>query len=340
MRLGWKAGPEQYPPNELLDYAVAAEEAGFDSIDVSDHFHPWSESGQACFTWTWLGAVAAKTSKIQLGTGLTCPILRYHPSIVAQAAATLSCLAPERVFLGVGTGEALNEYAAVGAWPSFRERQQRLAEAIALIRALFTGEQVTHEGQYYQTHKARLYTPPASSIPIYVSSLVPASAKFAGDYGDGLLTVGGKGPEIYRRMLELFDEGGGGMLGKKGATRPKMIELNVAYAADRAQAIAAQRQYWAGAFVPALYSEKIYTPKMSEQNGEVVGDDTIARLACISNDPDEQVAFAKKYIDLGFDHLVFHSAGPDQEAFIEGFGREVLPRIRSMTTKAEAVDAA
>ncbi|HEY3594615.1 MAG TPA: TIGR03557 family F420-dependent LLM class oxidoreductase, partial [Polyangiaceae bacterium] len=233
MQLGWKAGPEQYPPTELLDYAVAAEEAGFDAIDVSDHFQPWSEAGQASFTWTWLGAAAVKTSKIQLGTGLTCPILRYHPSVIAQAAATLSCLAPDRVFLGVGTGEALNEYSSVGEWPSYRERQSRLAEAIVLIRALFTGEQVTHEGEYYQTHKARLYTPPVGAIPILVSSLVPSSAKFAGDYGDGLLTVGGKAPEIYRRMIELFDEGGGGTLGKKGGSRPKMIELGVAYGVAR-----------------------------------------------------------------------------------------------------------
>jgi len=336
VQLGWKAGPEHYPPAELLDYAVAAEEAGFDSIDVSDHFHPWSEAGQACFTWTWLGAVAAKTSRIQLGTGLTCPILRYHPSVVAQAAATLSCLAPGRTYLGVGTGEALNEYSAVGFWPSYRERQARLAEAIALMRALFTGEPVTHGGEFYQTRKARLYTPPAGMIPIYVSSLVPNSATFAGDHGDGLLTVGGKGPEVYRRMIELFDEGSGGSVGKKGATRPKMIELGVAYAADRDEAIAARRKFWAGAMVPALYSEKIYTPKMSEQNGEVVGADTIAKLACISNDPDEQVAFAKKHIELGFDHIIFHSAGPDQRAFLEGFGRDVLPQIRRVARKTEA----
>jgi coenzyme F420-dependent glucose-6-phosphate dehydrogenase len=336
VQLGWKAGPEQYPPAELLEYAVAAEEAGFDSIDVSDHFHPWSEAGQACFTWTWLGAAAARTSRIHLGTGLTCPILRYHPSVIAQAAATLSCLAPGRTYLGVGTGEALNEYSAVGSWPGYRERQARLAEAISLIRALFTGEQVTHEGQYYQTRKARLYTPPEGTIPIYVSSLVPSSAKFAGDYGDGLLTVGGKGPEVYRRMIELFDEGGGGTLGQKGASRPKMIELGVAYSADRDEAIAARRKFWAGAFVPALYSEKIYTPKLSEQNGEVVGPDTIAKLACISNDPDEHVAFARKYLELGFDHLIFHSAGPDQRAFLEGFGKHVLPQIRRIARKTEA----
>src|SRR4051794_7785055 len=188
LQIGWKAGPEQYAPGPLLDYAVAAEEAGFDSIDVSDHFQPWSSAGQACFTWTWLGAAAVRTTRIALGTGLTCPILRYHPSIVAQATATLSCLAPGRTYLGVGTGEALNEYASVGMWPGYSERRERLAEAIELIRALFTGDEITHRGRYYQTRKARLYTPPANEVPIYVSSLVPESAAFAGEYGDGLLT--------------------------------------------------------------------------------------------------------------------------------------------------------
>ena len=231
VELGWKAGPEQYSPVELLDYAIGCQIAGFDSIDVSDHFQPWSEAGQACFTWTWLGAAAVKTSRIRLGTGLTCPILRYHPSIVAQAAATLSCFAPGRTFLGVGTGEALNEYSAVGLWPGYRERQERLAEAITLIRALWTGDEVTYRGKYYQTRKARLYTPPANAMPIYVSSLVPGSATFAGEMGDGLLTVGGKPDALYREMVELFDKGV--QPGQaNGRTRPRMIELNVAYAAS------------------------------------------------------------------------------------------------------------
>jgi coenzyme F420-dependent glucose-6-phosphate dehydrogenase len=139
LRLGWKAGPEQYPPDELLEYAVAAEAAGFEMLDASDHFHPWAEAGQASFVWTWLGAVAARTSRIVLGPGVTCPILRYHPAIIGQAAATLACLAPGRAYLGVGTGEALNEYAATGWWPTYDERQERLAEAIELMRALWTG---------------------------------------------------------------------------------------------------------------------------------------------------------------------------------------------------------
>ena len=184
LQLGWKAGTEQYPPEELLDYAVAAEKADFDSIDASDHFHPWAERGQACFVWSWLGAVAAKATRIILGTGITCPTLRYHPAIVAQAAATMACLAPKRFYLGVGTGEALNEYSATGQWPAYNVRRAQLGEAIDLIRRLWTGEKITHRGVYYQTRQAKLYTRPSEPIPLYISSMVPNSARFAGEHGD------------------------------------------------------------------------------------------------------------------------------------------------------------
>src|SRR5579883_1288393 len=202
IQLGWKAGPEQYGPNELLDYAIVAEQAGFDCLEASDHFHPWSEAGQASFIWTWLGAVAARTQRIHLGTGVTCPILRYNPAIIAQASATLAVMAPGRTFLCVGTGEALNEYAATGVWPGYEDRQNRLAEAIDLIRVLWSGEKVSFDGVFYETRKAKLYTLPAEPIPLYISSLVPGSAGFAGRYGDGLITVSGKSPDLYTQMLK------------------------------------------------------------------------------------------------------------------------------------------
>ncbi|MBX6342505.1 MAG: TIGR03557 family F420-dependent LLM class oxidoreductase, partial [Thermomicrobiaceae bacterium] len=229
--LGWKAAPEQYQPVELLDYAVAAEQAGFDLIDVSDHFHPWSEAGHACFSWTWLGAAAVRTSRIRLGTGLTCPILRYHPAVIAQAAATLATFAPDRTYLGVGTGEALNEYAATGKWPSYQERQRRLAEAIFLIRELWSGDEVTYRGEFYETHKAKLYTPPPRPIPLYVSSMSPGSAAFAGRYGDGLLSVGGKAPDVLREIVQGFEEGAR-EVGNDPTQMPRAIELRVAYTAD------------------------------------------------------------------------------------------------------------
>lgn len=327
IRLGWKAGTEQYPPDELLDYAVAAEQAGFDSISVSDHFHPWSERGQACFAWSWLGAVASKTSKVILGTGVTCPILRYHPSVIAQAAATIACMAPGRFFLGVGTGEALNEYSAAGQWPEYSERRARMAEAIELIRALWSGEKITHRGVYYQTRQAKLYTLPDKPIPIYVSTMVPNSARFAGKYGDGLITVGGEDPETYHEIFRNF-EAGAREAGKDPSTMPRLIELAGAYTDDEEKALECRRAYWAGVFVPALFTQRIYTPKMSEDNGKVVGSDIIKEGMCLSADPEDHVRYAQRYIDLGFDQLFFHSAGPDQRAFIEGYGRDVLPRLR------------
>jgi coenzyme F420-dependent glucose-6-phosphate dehydrogenase len=336
LKFAWKAGTEQYSPGELLDYAVAAEQAGFDMIEASDHFHPWAEKGQACFVWTWLGAVAARTHRVMLGTGITCPIFRYHPSIVAQAAATLACLAPGRVFLGVGTGEALNEYSAVAQWTDYKDRRERLAESIELMRQLWTGEKITHRGTHYQTRQAKLYTRPDRPIPIYISALVPNSARFAGKHGDALITVGGEDETTYREICDNFAYGAA-EAAKDAAKMPRMIELAVAYTDDEAAAVRSRKEYWAGTFIPALFTERIYTPQMSEQNGAVVGDDTIRQAVCISVDPEEHVRFAQHYIDLGFDELVFHSAGPDQRAFLEGYGKEVLPRLRR-ANGAEAVE--
>lgn len=324
---GWKAGAEQYGPRELLDMAVAAEHSGFDLVSISDHFHPWDESGQAPFAWTWLGAAAARTSRVRLGTGLTAPILRYHPAIVAQAVATLAELAPGRAFIAVGTGEALNEYAATGIWPGHPGRQRRVEEAVSLMRQLFTGESVTHRGRYYQTRAARLYTRPPKAPPIYVGSSVPASARFAGRVGDGLLTVGGKEPAFYRQLLGEF-EAGAREAGKDPATLPRAIELSVSYANPRDRALAAKKQFWAGAMVPALFRHRIHTPAESAENGAVVGEDVMAKSMCLSDDAAEHVAFARGFLDLGFTDLVFHSPGPDQRAFIAGYGREVLPRLR------------
>jgi coenzyme F420-dependent glucose-6-phosphate dehydrogenase len=325
--LGWKASTEQYRPTELLDYAIAAEEAGFDAVDISDHFHPWSPEGQACFTWTWLGAAAVQTKKLQLGTGLTCPILRYHPAIVAQAVATLATMAQGRAYLGVGTGEALNEYSTTGLWPDYATRQAMLAEAIALIRQLFTGEQVTFEGDFYTTKKAKLYTLPEQPVPIYVSSLVPASAEFAGEHGDGLLTVGGKDRAVYPQMFNNF-ETGARKAGKDPSKMPRLIELRVAYTDDLQGAIQQVKKYWAGTFIPAMYAEKIYTPEMSAQNGQPVGAEAIQQGACFSSKPEDHIQFSKQYLDMGFDHLYYHYAGPDQRGFIQRYGKDVLAQLR------------
>lgn len=326
-KFGWKAGAEQYAPQALLDYAIAAEAAGFDALDVSDHFHPWAEQGEAVFAWTWLGAVAARTSRIAIGPGVTCPILRYHPSIIAQAAATLACLAPGRVFLGVGTGEALNEYSAVGQWPGYDMRQAQMGEAIDLMRKLWQGDAVTHRGEYYRTEDAKIYSLPKKPIPVWISSLVPESAYFAGLHGDGLFTVGGEEPDTYKEMFKNF-AAGAKKAGRNAARLPKVIELSADFTADKEKAIDCRKQFWAGAMVPAMFTQRLHTPKLSEDNGKVVGAEAIEKSTCISDDPKDHVDNARKYMDMGFDVLFFHSAGPDQGAFIEAYGEEVLPRLR------------
>ncbi len=327
LQLGWKAGPEQYEPVELMEYAIAADQAGFDMLDVSDHFNPWSEEGQACFSWTWLGAVATQTRRITLSTGVTCPILRYHPTVIAQAAATVTHFAPNRFFIGLGTGEALNEFAAMGEWPSYAERRDRLAEAIDLMDKLWSGEQISYQGKYYKTEKARLYTPPKSPIQKVISALVPHSAEFAGERGDGLWTTGGKQPDLYKSIIKSF-ETSAKKAGKNPANMTRIIELNVAYTDDIEGAIQEQLKYWAGTYVPALFDQNIYTPSMSQENGEVIGADTVKKTGCFSSNPEDHIKFAQQYIDLGFDCLVFHTAGPDQKAFIERYAKDVLPQLR------------
>jgi coenzyme F420-dependent glucose-6-phosphate dehydrogenase len=215
----------------------------------------------------------------------------------------------------------------------------QMAEAIELIRALWAGEKVTHKGVYYQTRQAKLYTRPKTPIPLYISAMVPNSARFAGKYGDGLITVGGEEPETYRQMFESFDQGAR-EVGKDPSQIPRMIELGVAYTGDEEKAITLRKDYWAGTFVPALFTERIYTPEMSETNGKVVGSDTVRESVCISADPAVHIEYARRYINLGFNHLIFHSAGPDQRAFLEGYGRDVLPRLRKASRKKEATPSA
>ncbi len=328
LKLGYKIAPEQFPPSELLQQVIAVEKAGFESIDASDHFHPWSEDGQACFIWSWLGAAAVSTQRIELGTGLTCPILRYNPAIIAQAAATVSSLAGGRTYLAIGTGEALNEYSVTLKWPEYNERQTRMIEAIELIRELWKGEKVSFDGCYYRTKKSKLYTLPKNEIPIYISSLVPESAYVAGYYGDGLLTVGGRRSlERCKQILSQFEKGAQDA-GKNVENMPKAIEISVEYGVDIEESIENRKKFWAGAKVHALYLNKIYTAGMSTQNGKVVGIDNLRKNGCFSESPDEQINFVKKFIDIGFTHIYVHSAASDQIAFIKAYGKDILPALK------------
>ncbi|HET6314985.1 MAG TPA: TIGR03557 family F420-dependent LLM class oxidoreductase, partial [Chloroflexota bacterium] len=239
LRLGYKASAEQFGPTQLLEFAVEAEACGFDSVVVSDHFQPWRHTGgHAPFSFAWLGAVGARTERVMLGTSVVTPTFRYHPSVVAQAMATLAVLFPGRVMLGIGTGESLNEVPPIGiAWPDFRERYARLRESVTLMRRLWSEDFVSYDGTYYKTHNATVYDKPASGVPLYIAAGGPQMAKYVGRVGDGFICTSGKGAELYRDQLLPALAEGATEAGRDPSRIDKMIEVKVSFDTDRQRAL-------------------------------------------------------------------------------------------------------
>ncbi len=328
LKLGYKASAEQFGPRQLLDFAVQAEECGFDSVWVSDHFQPWRHTnGHAPFAFSWLGAVGERTRHVLLGTSVLTPTFRYQPAIVAQAFGTLGVLNPGRMILGVGTGESLNEIAVTGAeWPPAKERLARLREAVELIRRLWTEELVTFEGNYYRTRNATIYDRPEQPIPIYIGAGGPVAAKFAGRAGDGFICTSGKGIELYRDQLLPAVEEGAKAAGRDPATIERTIEIKVSFDTDRERALADTR-IWAALSLPAEDKVAIHDPREMEQKAASVAHQAHRRWL-VSNDPDEHIEQIRPYIELGFTHLIFHAPGDDQSRFLQLYSKEILPRIR------------
>src|ERR671932_196757 len=243
MLYGFKASAEQFGPTELLDLSLEAERRGLDVVAVSDHFQPWRHhGGHGPAALPWLGALAARAERAVLGTSVLTPTLRYHPAVVAQAFATLACLAPGRVFLGMGRGEAMNETRVTGdAFPPVKERRRRLAEAIKLMRALWTEERVDFEGEYYRTEKATVYDRPDEPIPVFVAASGPLAAKLAGRTGDGFIVTSGKDPQLYEELLANVADGAEAA-GRDPADITRMIEVKVSY--DRDPEFAQQACSW------------------------------------------------------------------------------------------------
>src|SRR6266568_4259625 len=328
LKLGYKASAEQFGPRPLLDFAVQAEEAGFDSVWISDHFQPWRHTnGHAPFALSWLGALGERTSRIQLGTSVLTPTFRYQPAIIAQAFGTLGALYPGRVILGVGTGESLNEVAVTGAeWPPAKERLARLREAVALIRQLWAEDLVTFEGQYYRTLNATIYDRPDQPVPIYISAGGPVAAKYAGRAGDGFICTSGKGDELYRDQLLPALEEGAKAAGRDPSTIERTIEVKVSFDTDKERALADTR-IWAALALPAEEKVSIHDPREMEKKAEKVADQAYRRWL-VSSDPEEHVEQVGHYIELGFTHLIFHAPGDDQSRFLQLYSKEILPRIR------------
>lgn len=325
--IGYVASHEQFPVPDLVEYAVAAEEAGFDGLWASDHFHPWQDNqGHAGHAWISLAAIGQRTERLLLGTGITCPTFRYNPADVAHAFASLGVLYPGRVFLGVGTGEALNEVPTGGGWAGYRERAERLVEAITVIRRLWTEDWVNFEGRYYRLRDAKIYDKPSQPVPIYVAASGPRSAQLAGEHGDGWitdpLTIRCR-PEVRQALTE-----GAQAAGKDPDALPKLVEL-YAIVGGREEALEAARLWQFGPIAMSLLD--MHDPREIQRRAEEESSpERVIEPWIIGTDPDTHVEAIKALIDVGTTHIYVHSAQPDQRRFTEFYGREVLPTVRRL----------
>jgi coenzyme F420-dependent glucose-6-phosphate dehydrogenase len=329
LKLGYKASAEQFGPRALLDFSVRAEACNFDSVFVSDHFQPWKHTdGHAPFAPAWLGALGMRTQRIVMGTSVLTPTFRYHPSVVAQAFGTLGAMFPGRVILGVGTGESLNEVPATGMeWPEFKERFARLREAVSLIRRLWSQERVTAEGPYYKTRDATIYDKPDVQVPIYVAAAGALVAKYAGRQGDGFICTSGKAWPLYTDTLLPKVAEGLEAAGRPDSGYDRMIEMKVSFDTDPARALADTR-HWAALALTPEEKVSVHSPMEMERLAAALPVERAASRWIVSCDPDEHIEKIAPYIGLGFNHLVFHAPGPDQERFLRLYGAQVLPKRR------------
>ena len=329
LKLGYKASAEQFAPNQLLDFSVYAEECGFESVFVSDHFQPWKHTdGHAPFSLVWLGALGARTKRVVMGTSVLTPTFRYHPSIVAHAFGTLGAMFEGRVILGIGTGEGLNEVPSTGQpWPEFKERFARMREAVTLMRKLWTEDRVTFEGQYYKTEAATIYDKPKTPVPIYVAGAGAMVAKYAGRMGDGFICTSGKAETLYTETLLPSVAEGLTLGAPKTAPYDRMIEVKVSFDTDKQRALE-DTKHWAALALTPEEKMTVEDPVAMEKLADALPLERTAKRWIVSNDADEHVEKIGWYVGLGFNHLVFHAPGPDQARFLKLYGAEVLPRLR------------
>jgi len=331
LKLGYKASAEQFGPAELLAFGVLAEQVGFDSVWISDHFQPWRHSGgHAPHSLAWLGALGAKTERIVMGTSVLTPTFRNHPAIVAQAFGTLGCLFPKRVILGIGTGESLNEVPATGLhWPEQKERTARFREAIRLIKALWSDDRVSFEGQFYKTAVATIYDRPEQRVPIFIAGAGPFIARLAGMEGDGFICTSGKKWELYTDTLLPNVQLGLETSGRAGAAGyDRTIEMKVSFDTDRARALEDTR-FWGALALTADEKMNVEDPLDMEKLADALPVERAASRWIVTDDADELVEKIGAYVKLGFDHLLFHAPGPDQARFLQLFAERVAPRLRA-----------
>jgi G6PDH family F420-dependent oxidoreductase len=313
MRLGFFLSSEEYTPAQLIEQAQRAEQAGFSALWISDHFHPWiDEQGQSPFVWSMIGALSQVTS-LPITTAVTCPMVRTHPAIIAQAAATCATLTEGRFVLGVGSGEALNEHITGEHWPPAAVRLDMLEEAVQIIRELWTGEEVEHYGEFYTVENARIYTRPAETPKIYVSGLAPRSTRLAGRIGDGYISTM---PDAD--MVGLFRESGGG-------DKPAAAGMKGCYAATRDEAVRIAHRLWPNTGVPGELSQVLPTPAHFEQASQLVTPEMIGEALACGPDPQTQLDSIEQYRAAGFDELYVAPIGPHYRELIDLYAKEILP---------------
>lgn len=307
---------EEHHPSDLVRYAQRAEEVGFTFASISDHYHPWlSQQGNSSFVWTVLGAVAQATTTLQLGTGVTCPIMRIHPAILAQAAATAAAMLPGRFFFGVGTGENLNEHILGQHWPPHDVRLEMLEEAIYIIRLLWQGQQTSYRGNYFTVENAHLYTLPEESPSIMVAGGGSNAAKLAGRVGDGLVSTAPK-----ETVVEAFEASG-------GTDKPRYGQLTVCWHEDQKEAEEIAYKVWANTGITGELKMELPTVAHFEQAVKMVGQADIAEKVICGPDPEQHLKGIKTFVEAGFDHVYIHQIGPHQEGFFRFYEQEIIPNF-------------
>jgi coenzyme F420-dependent glucose-6-phosphate dehydrogenase len=314
--LGYALSSEENTPHDLVRYARRAEEAGFAFALISDHYHPWiDEQGHSPFVWSVIGGIAQVTQRLRLGTGVTCPTMRIHPAIIAQAASTSAVMMPGRFFLGVGTGENLNEHILGDRWPPHDMREAMLEEAVEIIRTLWQGNTVTYRGEYYTVENARIYTLPEQPPPILMAAGGPRAAECAGRIADGLISTT---PDV--ELLQHFEAAG-------GSGKPSYGQLTVCWAQDQASARRIAYKYWPTAAVKGELTQELPTPAHFEQAAKMVREEDVSQAIICGADPERHIAGIKAFAEAGYDHVYVHQVGPDQEGFFRFYEQEVLPKL-------------
>lgn len=317
MNIGYTLSSEEHGPRELVDNAAAAEEAGFDFLMISDHYHPWTDrQGHSPFVWSVLGALARATEHVPIGTGVTCPIGRIHPAILAQAAATTAILLEGRFLLGVGTGENLNEHVTGDRWPAVDERLGRLEEAVAMMRQLWEGDVATRRGAHFTVQQARVYDVPDRPPPVLVAAKGDRATELAGRIGDGLISVA---PDT--ETVTAFDRAG-------GAGKPRYGQVHVCWAEDEAAARRTAHEWWPNAVIGGELSVELPLPRHFEQAAETVREEDVAKTVTCGPDPERHLQAIQEFADAGFDHVWVHQIGPDQRGFLRFYEGDVLPKLR------------